>query len=154
MALDLTSKAFEAGGTIPDKYTCEGQNVSPPLTWRGASPETESLVLICDDPDAPRGTWSHWVLYHIPAERDELAEGVSPQAQPSWGGLQGRNDFGDVGYGGPCPPRGETHRYYFRLYALDVQPDLPQGANRQQVLDQIDPHILERTELMARYGRS
>mgnify|MGYP006302997365 CR=1 FL=1 len=154
MPFKLTSTAFDAGESIPLKHTCEGQDVSPPLAWEGAPSEAEELVLICDDPDAPNGTWSHWVLYHIPAGQSSLPEGVPAMAELPWGGVQGRNNFGNIGYGGPCPPRGSTHRYYFRLYALDQALDMPSGATRQQVLDRMEGHILGKTELMGRFTRS
>lgn len=153
MALELTSEAFDAGQTIPTAYTCEGGGVSPPLTWENAPADTKSFVLIADDPDAPGGLFSHWVLYNIPADKRGLEEDVPAESQLSWGGVQGRNDFGDVGYGPPCPPAGSEHRYYFRLYALNGQLDLPPGATRAQVLDAIEGIILEQTELVGVVGR-
>lgn len=154
MGLELSSRAFEAGDRLPERYTCEAQNVSPPLQWRGAPSGTQSLVLICDDPDAPGGTFAHWVLYGIPADRTELEEAVPAESRLEWGARHGRNDFGKTAFGGPCPPRGSEHRYYFRLYALDEAPDLPPGATRQQVLDRIEPHVLDSSELVARYARA
>ena len=154
MSIELTSTAFSSGETIPSQYTCEGRDVSPPLAWRNAPPQTESLVLICDDPDSKNGPWSHWVLYDIPPDKDELGENIPPESQRSWGGVQGRNDFGNPGYGGPCPsPPGSTHHYYFRLYALDESLDLAPGATRQQVLDRIQGHVLDKTELIGQYTR-
>jgi Raf kinase inhibitor-like YbhB/YbcL family protein len=155
MGLELTSAAFELGETIPSQYTCEGKDVSPPLAWRGVPRRAQSLVLVCDDPDSRNGPWSHWVLYDIPADRDGLEENVPPDGHLSWGGVQGRNDFGNPGCGGPCPsPPGSAHHYYFRLYALDEALRLPPGATRQQVLDRIRGHILDQTELMGLYARS
>ncbi len=155
MSLELTSAAFESGETMPTRYTCEGADVSPPLAWRGVPRDARSLVLICDDPDSTNGPWSHWVLYDVPADRDGLKEDVPPDGRLSWGGIQGRNDFGNPGYGGPCPsPPGSTHHYHFRLYALDESLDLPPGATRQQVLDRIQDHILDQTELIGLYTRS
>ncbi len=154
MELRLTSPAFEAGDTIPAKYTCEGANVSPPLEWGEASDEIESLVLICDDPDAPGGIWSHWVLYDMPPNTTGLEEDIPPEANLPWGGVQGRNDFGDIGYGGPCPPQGSTHRYYFRLYALGVKLEISPGASRGQILDRIEDEIVEQSELVASFTRS
>lgn len=154
MPFPLTSSAFEAEGTIPDKYTCEGDDVSPPLSWRGAPDDAEALALVCEDPDAPSGTYTHWLLYNIPTTRYDLPGGIPPQATVEWGGAQGRNDFGDAGYGGPCPPRGETHRYHFRLYALDEALDLSPGLTRDQFFSAIEGHILDRADLMGRYGRS
>jgi Raf kinase inhibitor-like YbhB/YbcL family protein len=155
MSLELTSAAFDSGGRIPARYTCEGEDVSPPLAWRGVPREAQSLVLICDDPDSRNGPWSHWVLYDVPADKDGLEGDVPPDARLPWGGAQGRNDFGNSGYGGPCPsPPGATHHYYFRLYALDASLDLPPGATRQQILERIEGHILARTELMGLFARS
>lgn len=154
MPIQLTSPVFEAGDAIPDKYTCEGANVSPPLEWGEAPDQVESLVLICDDPDAPGGIWSHWVLYDIPPNQTGLGEDVPPEANLSWGGVQGRNDFGDIGYGGPCPPQGSTHRYYFRLYGLDEKLEMPPGASRGQMLDRIEDHIVVQSELVGRFNRS
>jgi hypothetical protein len=153
MAFELTSTAFESEETIPDRYTCEGADVSPVLEWSDAPEGTQAFALICEDPDAPGGTFTHWLLYNIPADRDGLPEGVDTDATLSWGAAQGRNDFGNVGYGGPCPPMGSTHRYYFRLYALDEALDLPPGVSRAQLLDEAEKHAIERTGLMGRYGR-
>lgn len=149
MDLELLSDAFEEGEAIPEKYTCEGANVSPPLSWRGVPEGTKSLVLICDDPDAPNGTWSHWVLYNLSPDMESLPEGYSagPNAD------EGRNDFGNSGYGGPCPPRGSTHRYFFRLYALDTELEATPGATRIQILNRIEDHILAQTTYMGRYAR-
>lgn len=150
---ELTSSAFEADGIIPDTYTCEGADVSPPLSWRHAPEERESFALICEDPDAPSGTFTHWLIYNIPPTRDNLPEDVDDAPTLSWGASQGRNDFGDTGYRGPCPPLGETHQYYFRIYALDVELDLPPGAARDQVLEEIEAHAIDSTALIGRYGR-
>lgn len=153
MNLELTSRAFKSGATIPTRHSCEGENISPPLTWRGVPREAKSLVLICDDPDAPNGVWSHWVLYEIPMEVSELPEGAPSEPRLSWGGMQGRNDFGNAKYEGPCPPPGPAHHYYFRLYALDQSLNLPSGATRAQVLDRIQGHIVASTELLGLYAR-
>jgi hypothetical protein len=153
MAFELTSSAFSAEGTIPDRYTCEGANVSPTLRWSHAPEGTQGFALVCEDPDAPGGTFTHWLIYDIPPAREELPEDVPAEPTLSWGAAQGRNDFGNVGYGGPCPPAGETHRYFFRLYALDQALDLPPGASRSQLLSAIEEHALARTGLMGRYGR-
>ena len=152
--MDLITNAFDAGETIPNKFTCQGENVSPPLVWKSVPTEAKSLALICDDPDSPGGIWSHWVLYDIPPEREELPEDVPTEGRLSWGGAQGRNDFGDIGYGGPCPPKGTTHRYYWRLYALDAPCELSPGATREQLLDWIESHTLDESELMGRFTRS
>lgn len=145
--MDLTSQAFKDSGSIPAKYTCDGDNISPPLKWGGAPKETKSFVLIVDDPDAPSKVWTHWVVYNIPSSITESQEGSFPK-----GALQGVNDFGHMEYGGPCPPSG-THRYYFKLYALDDQLKLPQGASKQQVEKEIKPHILAQAQLMGKYSR-
>jgi Raf kinase inhibitor-like YbhB/YbcL family protein len=151
--MTLISPAFDSGESIPVKHTCDGANVSPPLVWHNVPDGTKSLALICDDPDAPRGTWSHWVLYNIPPNRTELPEGVPTDGKLGWGGLQGRNDFGNIGYGGPCPPRGPAHRYFFRLAALDVALDLGPGLTRQQILNHVAEHRIDQAELMGRYQR-
>lgn len=153
MEFTLTSSAFEPGGMIPKPYTCDGFDVSPPLRWTDPPPGTKSFALICDDPDAPVGTWVHWVLYSLPPEIRELPEGVPPQPTLPGGGKQGRNDFRKIGYGGPCPPRGPAHRYFFRLYALDTDPNLEPGATKQDLLKAMTNHILAQAELMGRYRR-
>jgi Raf kinase inhibitor-like YbhB/YbcL family protein len=152
--MELVSDAFASGESILQDYTCDGANLSPPLTWRQVPSEVEAFVLICDDPDAPRGPFSHWVLYDIPADVRQLEEGVPNESQLNWGGVQGRNSSGDVGYTGPCPPQGAPHHYYFRLYALDEKLGLSAGAARQQVLDRMEGHILDNTELLGLYARS
>ena len=150
--MNLTSDAFESGDTIPNQYTCDGENISPPLTWLGVPEDTKALALIVDDPDAPSGVFSHWVLYNLASGRRALDEGVSPGGIGD-AGLEGRNDFGNQRYEGPCPPTGPAHTYYFRLYALDSPLDLPAGATRAQVLDAMEGHILTHTELQGTYGR-
>lgn len=159
MTIRLESPAFEAGGTIPRKYTCDGEDLSPPLAWSGVPEAARSLVLICDDPDAPRGTWTHWVLYDLPAEVTGLPEGLPIEGTvpiPAGGAeqvaRQGRNDFRKLGYGGPCPPSG-SHRYFFRLYALDTTTGPEPGATRQEVLKALAGHVLAQGELMGRYAR-
>ena len=149
----LTSSAFAAGGTIPRLHTCDGDDVSPPLAWSGAPAGTKSLALLCDDPDAPRGTWVHWVLFDLDPGLTELPAALPRTAAVAGGAVQGKNDFGKLGYGGPCPPRGPAHRYFFRLLALDRQLGLPAGATMREVLTAAEGHILARTELMGRYGR-
>jgi Raf kinase inhibitor-like YbhB/YbcL family protein len=153
MSLQLTTSAFPAEGTIPKKFTCDGPDVSPPLAWSGAPPGTQSFALIMDDPDAPVGTWVHWVLYDLPANAKELAEGVAKQEQLSNGARQGRNDFRKIGYGGPCPPPGKPHRYFFKLYALDKKLDLKAGASKAEAESAMKGHILAQGELMGRFGR-
>jgi hypothetical protein len=152
MEFKLTSSAFEEGGMIPQKYTCDSDDVSPPLMW-GTVPEgTKSLILICDDPDAPVGTWVHWVLYDLPSNIKELPENVPVDETLENGAKQGTNDFGNIGYGGPCPPSG-THRYVFKLYALDSMLELGPGKIKAEVLDAIEGHLLAETQLMGKYSR-
>ena len=146
MEIVVKSPAFSEGDPIPAKYTADGANVSPPLTWSAVPDNTRSLVLLCDDPDAPRGTWSHWVLYNMPPETRELPEGGSS-------GTEGTTDFGKPGYGGPSPPHGNPHRYYFKVTALSVELKLPDGAKRQDVLKAMEGHVLGEGWLMGTYGR-
>ncbi len=153
MKLTITSGAFEAGGAIPRKFTCDGPDVSPALNWNDPPAGTQSLALIADDPDAPVGTWVHWVLYDLPASAQSLPENVPKQEQLQDGSRQGRNDFGKIGYGGPCPPPGKPHRYFFKLYALDAKLDLKAGATKAGVEKAIEGHVLAQGELMGRYGR-
>jgi hypothetical protein len=153
MAFELTSTAFEQGEMIPRTYTCDAEDISPPLAWSDPPERTQSFALICEDPDAPKGTWSHWVLYNIPGDRRSLPEDVMRGAELFLGALQGENDFGDIEYGGPCPPPGKPHRYYFYLYALDDALDLEHGATREELLEAMRGYLLERAELMGRYER-
>ncbi len=152
MAITLTSTAFNEGGQIPSDYTCDEADISPPLAWSDVPDATQSFALIADDPDASRGTWVHWVLYDLPATVTELPPNVPPERNLSSGAKQGRNDFGKIGYVGPCPPSG-THRYFFKLYALDTQLGLDAGATKQQLLDAMDRHILAEGQLMGTYNR-
>ena len=152
MKLVLTSPAFSEGGMIPKKYSCNGADISPELSWEGVPEGARSLVLICDDPDAPGGTWVHWVLFNIPAAATRLAAEIAPDATLSNGARHGTNDFRRLGYGGPCPPGG-THRYYFKLYALDTVLSLDAGALKTQVEAAMKGHILEQAQLMGKYKR-
>ncbi len=152
-ALTIFSDAFKHGETIPVKYTCDGDDISPELTWSKPPDGTMELVLICDDPDAPVGTWDHWVVYGLPADTLGLPEGLPKTDEIDRGGLQGKNSWGKIGYGGPCPPRGPAHRYFFKLYALDKKLDLAPGADKKQIEKAIDGHILARAELIGKYGR-
>ena len=152
MEIKVTSSGFEAGGMIPSKYTCDGTDVSPPLKWESVPEGTKSIALISDDPDAPMGTWVHWVLFNLPADAGELAENIGPDKTLPNGARQGRNDFNRIGYGGPCPPGG-THRYFFKIYALDAPVDLLAGATEPQLLRAMEGHILGRGELMGKYKR-
>jgi Raf kinase inhibitor-like YbhB/YbcL family protein len=154
MSLQLSSTAFAAGENIPKKFTCDGPDVSPKLNWNEGPAKTQSFALIMDDPDAPVGTWVHWVLFDLPADTRELAEGVEKQEQLANGARQGRNDFGKIGYGGPCPPPGKPHRYFFKLYALDAKLNLKAGATKADVERTMKGHILAQAELIGRYGRT
>jgi len=151
--LEVTSTAFEEGSTIPAEYTCDGPNLSPPLSWSAPPAGTQSQALICDDPDAPAGTWVHWVLYDLPPEATELPEGLPPDEELAAGGTQGANDSKKVGYGGPCPPKGSDHRYFFKLYALDTELNLSPGATKKELLEAMEGHILAQGQLMGRYQR-
>jgi Raf kinase inhibitor-like YbhB/YbcL family protein len=153
MAFDLTSSAFATGATIPQKHTCDGADVSPPLAWTEPPSGTKAFALVCEDPDAPAGTWVHWVLYDLPATARSLPEGVAPEPSGPDGSRQGRNDFKKIGYGGPCPPPGPPHRYFFRLYALDAPTGLEPGATRAELAKAVAPHTRGTAELMSRYGR-
>ena len=147
----LTSPAFQDGEAIPVKYSGEGQDISPELTWSGVPNGTQSFVLIMDDPDAPGGVFTHWVIFNIPADSRELEEAVPTQLKLPSGALQGRNDFGTIGYGGPYPPPGSLHHYNFTLYALDDTLDLQAGATKQQVLNAIQGHILAQVQLVGTF---
>ncbi len=149
----LSSAAFQAEQSIPAKHTCDGENMSPPLAWGEPPSGTESFALMMDDPDAPGGTFTHWILFNLPADSRELEEGVPAESELENGALQGKNDFGAIGYGGPCPPSGSAHHYCFTLYALDKRLDLAAGASRQQVLDAIEGHILASGLLTGTYER-
>ena len=153
MALTLRSSAFEAQHPIPRKYTCEGVDVSPSLEWTGTPDKTAAFALIVDDPDAPVGTWVHWVIYDLPADSGSLQEGVPKDEALENGAKQGVNDFRRIGYGGPCPPPGAPHRYFFKLYALDKKLGLGPRATKQQVLQAMQGHILAETELVGVYKR-
>jgi len=152
-ALKMTSDAFTEGAAIPIKYTCDGADVSPPLRWSDPPPATKSFALICDDPDAPAKIWVHWVLYDLPPGITELAEDIPKSETLPNGAKQGRNDFGQIGYGGPCPPPGKPHRYYFKLYALDTTLNLSAGKTKQQLLDAMNGHTLAEASLMGTYKR-
>ena len=152
--MQLTSSAFQPGANIPKQFTCEGNDTSPQLAWSDVPSGTKSLALIVHDPDAPRaGGFYHWVVYNIPASANGIPENTPKQSELSGGGTQGRNDFGKSGYGGPCPPSG-THRYFFRLYALDTDLKLNSGATAKDVVKAIQGHILGQAELMGKYQKS
>jgi Raf kinase inhibitor-like YbhB/YbcL family protein len=150
--MEIKSSAFGSGEMIAAKYTCDGADFSPPLEWAGSPAGTRSFALICDDPDAPMGTWVHWVIYDIPPTATMLAEGITRQKDLPGGGTQGINDFRKVGYGGPCPPGG-THRYFFKLYALDTMLGLKPGITKDQLLKAMRGHILAEAQIMGTYRR-
>jgi Raf kinase inhibitor-like YbhB/YbcL family protein len=153
MKLSITSTAFTEGQAIPAKHTCQGDDVSPPLQWTGAPASTKSLALVCDDPDAPSGIWVHWVIYNLPATAAGLPEKVAATDTLSDGSLQGTNDFKRTGYGGPCPPPGKAHRYFFKLYALDAMLTLKPRATKQDLLAAMKGHIVAEGQLMGTYQR-
>jgi Raf kinase inhibitor-like YbhB/YbcL family protein len=152
MTISIGSSAFQETGTIPAKYTCDGNDVSPPLKWTAAPEGTKSIALTCDDPDAPMGTWVHWVMWNIPPSVQELPENVPPKPELPDGSRQGISDFGRPGYGGPCPPSG-VHRYYFRICALDTVLDLPSSSRKADLLKAMKGHILAEGQLMGKYSR-
>ncbi len=152
MPFELTSAAFANGDPIPMKYTCDDQDVSPPLQWKDPPEGTQSFALINDDPDAPVGTWVHWVLYNLPASSRSLPEAVPPDAALPGGSKHGQNSWRRSDYGGPCPPAG-THRYFYKLYALDTELELAAGASKEELLRVMEGHILASTETMGVYSR-
>jgi Raf kinase inhibitor-like YbhB/YbcL family protein len=152
--LEIKSSAFAEGQTIPEKYTCDGEDVSVPLSWPAPPEGTKSFALICDDPDAPMGTFVHWVLFNIPPEVTELPEGLSVKTDTSLtGAIEGISDFRKMGYGGPCPPRGPAHRYFFKLYALDTMLELKEKSAKADVEKAMQDHILAQGQLMGKYKR-
>ena len=153
MEPSIYSPAFSEGAVIPTKHTCEGQDTSPQLKWTGIPKEAKSLALICDDPDAPSGTFTHWVIFNIPPDSNGLPEAMPLTPRLTDGSMQGSNDFGRIGYGGPCPPLGKPHRYRFNLYVLDKQLDLNAGSSKHQVLNTIKNHILAQGQLTGTYQR-
>jgi Raf kinase inhibitor-like YbhB/YbcL family protein len=151
MAIELTSPAFDEGEAIASRYTCDGQGVSPPLSWTSVPDGTRSLALIADDPDAPGGTFVHWVIYDLPPDTHRLPEGVPNRRVLSSGAEQGVNGAGGIGYTGPCPPSG-THRYFFKLYALDTKLGLGTGATAERLSDAMEGHVLAEGQLMGTYA--
>jgi Raf kinase inhibitor-like YbhB/YbcL family protein len=153
MPFTVKSTAFPNGGAIPKKYTCDGADLSPELTWEDVPAGTQSLALIADDPDAPMGTWTHWLIWNIPAKATLLPEDTPKVNLLDNGARQGGNDFKRIGYGGPCPPPGKLHRYHFKLYALDTRLEVKAGAVRSELEPAIKTHILSQTQWMGTYGR-
>ncbi|MDI3484247.1 MAG: hypothetical protein PWQ74_834 [Methanobacteriaceae archaeon] len=150
--LKIRSTAFNDGERIPKKYTCDGEDISPPLIWEDIPEGTVTLALISDDPDAPSKTWTHWLIFNIPPELNGLPEGVEKVGELENGIIQGFNDFGRIGYGGPCPPFG-VHRYFFKLYALDSSLDLEPGTSKEELLEAMEGHIIEKTQMIGLYSR-
>jgi len=153
VAFTISSPSFSNGGDIAKKFTCDGADMSPQLTWSDPPAGTKSLTLLADDPDAPVGNWNHWVLWNLPAESRELAENVAKSGQLPDGSRQGPNDFRKTGYNGPCPPPGKPHRYYFKIFALDAKLDLKGSAGKRELEAAMKGHILAQAEWMGRYGR-
>jgi len=153
MPFAISSTSFQNGGQIPRLFTCDGADVSPQLSWADAPAGTKSFALIADDPDAPVGTWTHWVMFDIPTQITSLPQGVPKADDVPGGGHQGRNDFRKVGYGGPCPPPGKPHRYFFKLYAMDQMLGLKPGSSKQDLEQAMQGHVLGNIELMGRYQR-
>ncbi len=149
----LSSTAFEQGKPIPGRFTCDGLDISPPLEWSGAPEGTKAFALICDDPDAPVGTWDHWLIYDLPPTLAGLPEGAGKSSPVPAGVAEGKNSWGKPGYGGPCPPSGKPHRYFFRLYALKSPLGLKAGATKAELLAAMQGHVLASAELVGTYGR-
>ena len=152
MAMKLASPAFAEGGMIPAKHTGDGLDLSPQLNLEGLPEKAQSIALICDDPDAPAGTWVHWVLFNWPAKDTNFPQGIPPEKSLANAASQGQNDFRRIGYGGPCPPGG-THRYYFKAYALDVRLELAPGQTKAKLLDAMKGHVLAEAQIMGKYRR-
>ena len=152
--MKLSSTAFDEGGTLPPRFTCDGEGVSPPLGWEDVPDGTQSFALICEDPDAPSGIFTHWLLYNLSSGNRELGEGMPTDEVLSIGARQGKNGFDKMGYGGACPPRGDReHRYIFKLYALDANLSIEPGAEKEQLLGAIRDHVLAETQLTGKYKR-
>ena len=153
MAFEIKCETFQPESQIPTRHTCDGPDLSPALVWQDPPPNTNSFALISDDPDAPMGTWVHWVIYDIPPSLRKLQEGIPKVEVLADGSKQGITDFGKAGYGGPCPPPGKPHRYYFRLYALDTVLNLPPKQTKAKLLKAIEGHILAEAQIMGYYQR-
>jgi Raf kinase inhibitor-like YbhB/YbcL family protein len=151
-SLQVASASFKEGQLIPRQYTCDGVNISPPLEWSGVPKSAKTIALVADDPDAPGGTWVHWVFYNLPAANIGLVENLPADESLKAGGFQGKNDFGKIGYGGPCPPSG-THHYYFKVYAVDSKLSLKAGATKAELLKAMEGHIVGQGQLVGTYAR-
>jgi Raf kinase inhibitor-like YbhB/YbcL family protein len=149
----ISTDAFQSGGNIPKEYTCDGGDISPGLSWSNIPAKTQSVALIVDDPDAPMGTFTHWVIYNLPADKKELPKGVPKTRVLKDGSIQGVNDFGETGYNGPCPPPGKPHRYFFKIYALDKKLEISGEVSKGKLEKAMQEHILAKGELIGRYGR-
>ena len=149
--MEITSSAFKDGQPIPARFTCDDKNISPPLAWSAVPPNTASLALIVEDPDAPTGVWNHWVLFNLPADTGALPEDAAKSFPPN--AREGVNDFKRIGYGGPCPPTGKAHRYFFKIFALDTSLNVPAGASRQDVEAAMTKHVLAQGQLMGTYQK-
>ncbi|EKF85473.1 YbhB/YbcL family Raf kinase inhibitor-like protein [Methanobacterium formicicum] len=155
MKVNIINPAFNDGEPIPPRYSCEDVDISPPINWDQPDlsvPTDGSIAIICDDPDAPGGTWVHWVIFNIPPETRTLPEMVMPREEQENGTLQGVNSWGTIGYRGPCPPSG-THRYYFKIYVLDKKLDLPSGITKDELLNAMKGHVLDEGQVMGTYTR-
>lgn len=155
--MTVITQAFSSGERIPEKYTCQGEDISPPFTIQNTPEGTQSIALLVDDPDAPRKTFTHWILFNLPADTTVLSEGLDVEehfGDEDDGPLEGVNDFGSPGYGGPCPPPGSTHHYHFRFFALDTRLDLESGATRKQLTQAMDGHILAETDYIGTFERA
>ena len=151
--IDVRSSAFGEGDRIPSDFTCEGADMSPPIEWYGVPATAQSLAILMDDPDAPSGDWVHWLVYDLPPSLMQLPAGIPEGGRLASGGLQGRSDFGTLGYGGPCPPRG-NHRYFFKVYALDAMLHLKPGVTKKELVKAMQGHVLAEGRLMGTYERS
>ena len=152
-SFDIFSPVFKSGGFIPDRYTCSSYDFSPPLKWSGVPKDTKSFALICDDPDAPFGIWVHWVIFNIPASARSLKENIRKICHLGNGAMQGINSFGRIGYGGPCPPPGKVHHYYFKLYALDKKILISGKITKRKLISAMKGHILDKAQLIGLYRR-
>jgi Raf kinase inhibitor-like YbhB/YbcL family protein len=154
MKFEITSDAFDSGQVIPTQYTCDGHNISPPLRWSGVPNQVQSFTLIVEDPDAPSGTFDHWILFNIPGASTELPEAIPGSALLENGMKQGINGFGHIGYGGPCPPQGDdSHRYFFRLFALDIEISAREGASKHEVKRAMEGHVIAEGSCIGTYAR-
>ena len=153
MGITLMSDVFDEGEMIPARHTCDDINVSPPLRWDSLPERTISFAILCEDPDAPMGIWTHWIIFNISPDIMELSAEIKNEEKLEKGMIQGINDFGYAGYGGPCPPEGEKHRYFFRIYALDTTLNIGPGAKREEFLKALNENVLDEGQLMGIYGR-